>query len=96
MDAATVVALVDLLERRGVDVWLDGGWGVDALLGYQDREHDDLDVVAELRHSQTIIDASRAANSPRALRRRGPAGRRLKLRRRCANLALVRSGAAPP
>jgi len=57
MDAATVVALVELIERRGVDVWLDGGWGVDALLGYQDREHDDLDVIAELRHSQTIIEA---------------------------------------
>jgi lincosamide nucleotidyltransferase A/C/D/E len=57
MDAATVVAVVELLEARGIDVWLDGGWGVDALLGYQDREHDDLDLVAGLRHSGAIIEA---------------------------------------
>jgi lincosamide nucleotidyltransferase A/C/D/E len=56
MDASTVVALIDLLERQKIDVWLDGGWGVDALLGYQDRDHDDLDLVAELRHSQLIIE----------------------------------------
>jgi lincosamide nucleotidyltransferase A/C/D/E len=29
----------------GLTVWLDGGWGVDALLGEQTREHDDLDLV---------------------------------------------------
>jgi lincosamide nucleotidyltransferase A/C/D/E len=56
MDASTLVALVDLLEEHGIDVWLDGGWGVDALLGDQVREHDDLDLVAELAHSQLIIE----------------------------------------
>ncbi len=37
---------VDLLkaaERIGVEVWLDGGWGVDALVGYQTRPHNDID-----------------------------------------------------
>ncbi|MGH2921881.1 MAG: nucleotidyltransferase domain-containing protein [Gaiellaceae bacterium] len=61
MDASTVVAVIDLLERQGIDVWLDGGWGVDALLESQDREHDDLDVVAELRHSMLIIETLKAA-----------------------------------
>lgn len=56
MDAPTLVALVELLEGQGIDIWLDGGWGVDALLGHQDREHDDLDLVADLAHSQLIID----------------------------------------
>lgn len=28
-------------------VWLDGGWGVDALLGRQTRPHDDMDIVIE-------------------------------------------------
>jgi lincosamide nucleotidyltransferase A/C/D/E len=55
MDAGTVVALVDLLEDRGIDIWLDGGWGVDALLGEQQREHDDLDLVARLEHSELIV-----------------------------------------
>jgi hypothetical protein len=31
-----------------MEVWLDGGWRVDALLGHQQRRHDDLDPVVEL------------------------------------------------
>jgi lincosamide nucleotidyltransferase A/C/D/E len=50
MDAQEVVALVDVLEHAGIGVWLDGGWGVDALLGRQTRAHDDLDLVVELAH----------------------------------------------
>lgn len=42
------MALLDELEDRGIDVWLDGGWGVDALLGRQTRPHDDLDVITPL------------------------------------------------
>jgi lincosamide nucleotidyltransferase A/C/D/E len=48
MAAADVVEVVDDLEGAGVDVWLDGGWGVDALLGEQTRQHDDLDLVVPL------------------------------------------------
>jgi lincosamide nucleotidyltransferase A/C/D/E len=33
------------LAAANVAVWLDGGWGVDALLGDQQRPHDDLDLV---------------------------------------------------
>jgi lincosamide nucleotidyltransferase A/C/D/E len=50
MEAGEVVALVDLLERAGIPIWLDGGWGVDALLRRQSRAHDDLDFVVELAH----------------------------------------------
>jgi lincosamide nucleotidyltransferase A/C/D/E len=56
MDAGGVVKVVELLERHGIDVWIDGGWGVDALFGRQTREHDDLDLVAELRDSERIIE----------------------------------------
>jgi len=54
MEAAELVRLIDLLERGGVRVWLDGGWGVDALLGEQVREHDDLDLVCELAASDQV------------------------------------------
>jgi lincosamide nucleotidyltransferase A/C/D/E len=43
--AGDVVALLDALDARDVDCWLDGGWGVDALLGEQTREHGDVDLV---------------------------------------------------
>lgn len=56
MDARSLVEVVDRLEQHGVDVWLDGGWGVDALLERETRVHDDLDLVAELKHSERIID----------------------------------------
>lgn len=48
MTGADVLEVVGLLRRAGIDVWLDGGWGVDALLGEQTRDHSDLDLVAEL------------------------------------------------
>jgi lincosamide nucleotidyltransferase A/C/D/E len=49
MSAEAVTGLVDLLASHGVRVWLDGGWAVDACLGYQTRWHSDLDVVIEDR-----------------------------------------------
>lgn len=40
--------LYALLDGRGVWLWLDGGWGVDALLGRQTRPHKDLDAFVAL------------------------------------------------
>jgi lincosamide nucleotidyltransferase A/C/D/E len=48
VEAEDVVEVVAFLEGSGVEVWLDGGWGVDALLGRQTRPHDDLDLVVPL------------------------------------------------
>jgi lincosamide nucleotidyltransferase A/C/D/E len=45
MTAEDVVEIVGWLSASGVDVWLDGGWGVDALVGEQTREHKDLDLI---------------------------------------------------
>ena len=56
MDAASLLRVVGRLEQHGIDVWIDGGWGVDALLERQTREHDDLDLVAELGCSGSIIE----------------------------------------
>jgi lincosamide nucleotidyltransferase A/C/D/E len=50
MKAQAVVALYRRLRVLGIPIWLDGGWGVDALPGEQTRPHDDLDVVVEERH----------------------------------------------
>ncbi len=47
MRAADVVEVVDALELAGVDVWVYGGWGIDALLGKETRPHDDLDVIIQ-------------------------------------------------
>lgn len=34
-------------ERRGIRIWLFGGWGIDALLGRVSREHNDIDILVE-------------------------------------------------
>ena len=44
MTAEDVVDIVRLLNQHEIEVIIDGGWGVDALLGEQTRLHEDLDV----------------------------------------------------
>ena len=48
MSAEDAAAILGRLEAAGLTVWVDGGWGVDALAGEQTRAHDDLDLVAPL------------------------------------------------
>jgi lincosamide nucleotidyltransferase A/C/D/E len=48
MTADGAAAVLARVEEHGVDVWLEGGWCIDALLGRQTREHDDLDVIVPL------------------------------------------------
>jgi lincosamide nucleotidyltransferase A/C/D/E len=45
MQANEVVKVLQSLESASVQCWVDGGWGVDALLGRQTRTHSDLDLV---------------------------------------------------
>lgn len=42
-----VIDLYETLESLGVEIWIDGGWGVDALLGEQTRSHEDLDIAIQ-------------------------------------------------
>jgi lincosamide nucleotidyltransferase A/C/D/E len=56
MDASSLIRVLDRFREEGIDVWIDGGWGVDALLGEETRAHDDLDIVTKLRHSDRIIE----------------------------------------
>ena len=42
--AGDVRELLDRLDAAGIEWWIDGGWGIDALLGEETRPHDDLDL----------------------------------------------------
>lgn len=44
MLAQDVIDLMRLCEQNEIEIYVDGGWGVDALLGEQTRPHGDLDV----------------------------------------------------
>jgi lincosamide nucleotidyltransferase A/C/D/E len=52
--AERVIELLGALRAAGVAAAVDGGWGVDALLGRQTRPHDDLDLVVALADSARI------------------------------------------
>ncbi|WP_432572278.1 nucleotidyltransferase domain-containing protein [Kineococcus sp. SYSU DK005] len=60
--AHDVLEVLDLLAAAGAgSVWVDGGWGVDALLGAQSREHRDLDLVVEEEDLPAVRAALQAA-----------------------------------
>lgn len=43
--AEDAIRIYKLLSANDIQVWLTGGWGIDALLGKQTRPHKDLDVI---------------------------------------------------
>ena len=48
---------LNLFDELGITVWLDGGWGVDALLGEQTRKHQDLDIIISWEDSAVLTQA---------------------------------------
>ncbi len=56
MNAEDVVVLYTLLQERGVQVWVDGGWGIDALLQHQTRPHKDFDALVHFDDLPAMTD----------------------------------------
>lgn len=49
--------LLDLMESiSGMGYWLDGGWGVDVLVGKQTREHRDADINFDARYTDALLE----------------------------------------
>jgi lincosamide nucleotidyltransferase A/C/D/E len=57
MSADDVLAVLDRLEQAAVDVWVEGGWGIDALVGKQTRAREDLDIVLPRDHWDAALGA---------------------------------------
>jgi lincosamide nucleotidyltransferase A/C/D/E len=55
------VTAEDVLEiltaLRSADVWIGGGWGVDALAGEQTRTHGDLDLMHREEQEPDVVEA---------------------------------------
>jgi lincosamide nucleotidyltransferase A/C/D/E len=45
LNPGDVSKLYRQLTQYGIQVWLCGGWGIDALLGEHNRPHKDLDIL---------------------------------------------------
>ncbi len=48
---------LDLFDELDITVWIDGGWGVDALLSECTREHQDLDIMISWEDSVLLTAA---------------------------------------
>ena len=55
IDQLEVLRLLGWLNSAEAQTWVDGGWGVDALLQEQNREHSDLDLVVNREHLADVM-----------------------------------------
>jgi len=56
MDEVEVERILRLAKITGIPVVVDGGWAVDALLGWQTRDHGDLDLALEHAELPKLLD----------------------------------------
>ncbi|WP_329031032.1 MULTISPECIES: nucleotidyltransferase domain-containing protein [unclassified Streptomyces] len=57
MTGDDVLEILDVLRGAGAEVWIGGGWGIDALVGRQSREHEDLDLMHRLEQEPLVLAA---------------------------------------
>jgi lincosamide nucleotidyltransferase A/C/D/E len=48
--------IITFAEESGINIWLDGGWGVDALLEEETRLHNDIDLFVEEDNREKFIE----------------------------------------
>lgn len=56
MTADEVHRVIDALAEAGCVSWLEGGWGVDALVGRQTRRHRDLDLAFDAAYEEIAFE----------------------------------------
>ncbi|MFE9680492.1 nucleotidyltransferase domain-containing protein [Streptomyces sp. NPDC002701] len=61
MSADDVLGVLAVLRAADADVWVGGGWGIDALVGEQTRRHRDLDLMHRADQERTVVAALSAA-----------------------------------
>ena len=47
--------IIQLATDAEIEIWLDGGWGIDALIGRQTRPHDDIDLFVQRKHAPQLV-----------------------------------------
>jgi lincosamide nucleotidyltransferase A/C/D/E len=57
MTAEDVLAVLAVLRGAGTDIWIAGGWGIDALVGNQGRDHRDLDLLHRREQEKHVLAA---------------------------------------
>lgn len=55
MSETDAIEIIADAEHHGISVFLDGGWGVDALLGRETRDHNDVDLFIEKGKGEEFV-----------------------------------------
>lgn len=54
-DKQSLLWVLDLLDDVGIRYWVEGGWGVDVLVGKQSRAHRDIDIDFDAAHEAVLL-----------------------------------------
>jgi lincosamide nucleotidyltransferase A/C/D/E len=57
MTADDVLSILAVLRNADADIWIGGGWGIDALVGQQTRRHRDLDLMHRKSQEPAVVAA---------------------------------------
>jgi len=56
---AQMLAVLDAVRAVGCRFWIEGGWGIDALVGHQTRPHRDVDIEIDGAFEEEVLAALR-------------------------------------
>ena len=51
-----LIEVLNLMDKTGICYWLDGGWGVDVLVGKQTRTHRDIDIDFDSKYTGKLLE----------------------------------------
>src|SRR5262245_44825073 len=57
MPFSQMLAVLDAVRSVGCRFWVEGGWGVDALVGHQTRPHRDVDIAIDGTFEDQVLGA---------------------------------------
>ena len=83
--------IIGLSAGAGIGVYLDGGWGVDALVGRETRAHNDIDLFVQRGDYQRFVDLIADEGFPRWLHLSPPKITRCGKTRRGASSTFIAS-----
>lgn len=56
LQAQYIKSIFEVASSRGVPLWLESGWAIDARIGQITREHDDIDIAYPEEHHEAFVN----------------------------------------
>lgn len=55
VNESDAIEIIYLFQSKGIGIYLDGGWGIDALVGFESRAHNDIDIFIEQQNKDYAV-----------------------------------------